>query len=124
MRDRRKKPAQADDRRNNDRVSTKLHVIAVVDEKEAATTMRNLSGNGIQISEPSELEMYPKQECKILIKEGNTFLKLDAKVVWKEFGLIGLCFKKPNHIVQKKINKLSQRLSMIALTDQGLTRLA
>ncbi len=124
MRHQRKKSAHDDDRRNNDRVSAKLDIIAIVEEQEAAIMMRNLSGNGIQITEPSEIEMYPEQKCQILIKEGSTFLKLDAKVVWKEFGLIGLCFKKQNHIVQKKINKLTQRLSMIALTDQGLTGLA
>ena len=75
MRHQRKKSAQDDDRRNNDRVSAKLDIIAIVEEQEAAIMMRNLSGNGIQITEPSEFEMYPEQKCQILIKEGSTFLK-------------------------------------------------
>lgn len=63
--------------------------------------MHNLSGNGMQILEPADIEMHPEQQCQIVLKEGNTFLKLDAKVVWKEFGLIGLCFEKQNQMVQK-----------------------
>lgn len=124
MKDRRKKPHTGDDRRNNDRVFAKLDITTVVENREAVTVMRNLSGNGMQIIEPTEFEMHPEQDCQILLKEGNTFLKLDAKVVWKEFGLIGLCFKKQNQIVQKQLNKLSQKLSMIALTDQKLSGLA
>ena len=124
MKDRRKKPHTGDDRRNNDRVFAKLDITTVVENKEAVTVMRNLSGNGMQIIEPTEFEMHPDQDCQVFLKEGNTFLKLDAKVVWKEFGLIGLCFKKQNQIVQKQLNKLSQKLSMIALTDQKLSGLA
>ena len=124
MVDRRKKPRKGDDRRNNDRVFAKLDITTIVENKEASTEMRNLSGNGMQIIEPSDVEMHPDQECQIVLKEGNTFLKLEAKVVWKEFGLIGLCFEKQNHMVQKQINKLSQKLSMVALTDQRLTGLA
>ena len=124
MKDRRKKPHTGDDRRNNDRVFAKLDITAVVENKEATTFMRNLSGNGMQIIEPAEFEMRPDQECQIVLKQGNTFLKLDAKVVWKEFGLIGHCFKKQNQIVQKQINKLSQKLLMVSLTDNGMTGLA
>jgi hypothetical protein len=123
MKDRRKN-SYDDDRRNNDRVIAKLDITAVVEEKEAHTEMRNLSGNGIQIIEPANIEMQPNQECQIVLKEGNTFLKLHAKVVWKEFGLIGLCFEKQNQMVQKQINKLSKKLSMVALTDQELSNLA
>lgn len=112
------------DRRNNDRVVTKLGITAVIEDREALTEMRNLSGNGMQIIEPTDIEMHPNQKCQIVLKEGNTFLKLNAKVVWKEFGLIGLCFEKQNQMVQKQINKLSQKLSMVALTDQGLSGLA
>lgn len=114
MRDRRKKPRKGDDRRINDRIFTKLDITTIIEDREASTTMRNLSGNGMQIIEPLELALQPEQECQVLLKEGNTFLKLDAKVVWKEFGLIGLCFKKQNQVVQKQINKLSQQLSMVA----------
>lgn len=123
MKDRRKNPYD-DDRRNNDRVIAKLDITAVVEDREAPTEMRNLSGNGMQIIEPADIEMHPEQQCQIVLKEGNTFLKLHAKVVWKEFGLIGLCFEKQNQMVQKQINKLSQKLSMVALTDQGLRSLA
>ena len=123
MKDRRKNPYD-DDRRNNDRVIAKLDITAVVEDREAPTEMRNLSGNGMQIIKPADIEMHPEQQCQIVLKEGNTFLKLHAKVVWKEFGLIGLCFEKQNQMVQKQINKLSQKLSMVALTDQGLRSLA
>lgn len=123
MKDRRKNPHD-DDRRNNDRVIAKLDITAVIEDREALTEMRNLSGNGMQIIEPADIEMHPEQKCQIVLKEGNTFLKLHAKVVWKEFGLIGLCFEKQNQMVQKQINKLSQKLSMVSLTDQGLRSLA
>lgn len=124
MNDRHKKRRKGDDRRINERVFAKLDITAIIKDKEVSTKMRNLSGNGMQIIEPEEVEMQPDQECQIVLKEGNTLLKLDAKVVWKEFGLIGLCFKKQNQMIQKQLNKLSRRLSMIALTDQGLTGLA
>lgn len=123
MRDRRKKPRMGDDRRNNDRVFAKLDITTIIEDKEVTTEMRNLSGNGMQIIEPAEFELKTDQECQVLLSEGNTSIKLDAKVVWKEFGLIGLCFKKQNQLVQKQINKLSQKLSMVALTDEGISGL-
>jgi hypothetical protein len=124
MNDRRKKPRKSDDRRDNNRVFAELSITTIVEDKESITKMRNLSGNGMQIIEPAEIEMQPNQNCQVLLKEGKTSLKLDATVVWKEFGLIGLCFKKQNQMVQKQINKLSQQLSMVALTDEGMTGLA
>ncbi len=118
-----KKKHHADDRRNNDRVFAELDVTTFVEDRIAVTKMRNLSGNGMQIIEPSDIEMQPKQECQILINDNGATLKLDASVVWKEFGLIGLCFKKQNQNIQKRINKLSQRLIMVSLTDEGIAGL-
>ena len=124
MSDRRKKQRNSDDRRNNSRIFVEVDVTALVEDKESKTQMRNLSGNGMQIVEPSYIEMLPKQDCQIVIKDENTIIKLDASVVWKEFGLIGLCFKKQNQKIQKKLNKLSQRLLMVSLTDKGMAGLA
>lgn len=120
MNDRRKHKNSSDERRNNNRVFVELDVTTLVENKEAVTKMRNLSGNGMQIIEPSDIEMQPKQECQVLINDEGTTLKLDASVVWKEFGLIGLCFKKQNQNIQKRINKLSQKLIMISLSDEGI----
>ena len=120
MNDRRKHKQNSDERRNNNRVFVELDVTTLVENKEAVTKMRNLSGNGMQIIEPSDIEMQPKQECQVLINDDGTTLKLDASVVWKEFGLIGLCFKKQNQNIQKRINKLSQKLIMISLSDEGI----
>jgi PilZ domain-containing protein len=123
MKDRRKKPRNSDDRRNNNRVFAEIDVVAFVNDEKFSTKMRNISGNGMQITEPADIEMQPEQECKIIIKDESTTIKLDASVVWKEFGLIGLCFKKQNQRIQKQINKLSQRLLMISLTDKGMAGL-
>lgn len=123
MSGRRKKQRNSDERRNNNRVFTNIDVITFIDNQEFRTKMRNISGNGMQIVEPSEIEMQPKQNCKITIKDEGTMITLAASVVWKDFGLIGLCFEKQNQKIQKRINKLSQKLLMVSLTDKGMTGL-
>ncbi len=123
MSERRKKLHNSDERRNNNRVFVELEVTALIEDKKSKTKMRNLSGNGMQIVEPSDIEMLPKQDCQIQIKDEGTIIMLDASVVWKEFGLIGLCFKKQNQNTQKRLNKLSQKLLMVSLTDKGITGL-
>jgi hypothetical protein len=123
MSGRRKKQRNSDERRNNNRVFTNIDVITFIDNQEFRTKMRNISGNGMQIVEPSEIEMQPKQNCQVTIKDEGTMITLAASVVWKDFGLIGLCFEKQNQKIQKRINKLSQKLLMVSLTDKGMTGL-
>jgi c-di-GMP-binding flagellar brake protein YcgR len=123
MRDRRKKTRNNDDRRNNNRVFTDIDVTTFIDNQEYHTKMRNISGNGMQIVEPTEIEMQPKQNCKIVIKDEGAIINLEASVVWKDFGLIGLSFEKQNPKNQKRINKLSQKLLMVSLTDKGMAGL-
>ncbi|MBL1141690.1 MAG: PilZ domain-containing protein [Proteobacteria bacterium] len=123
MKDRRKKSRNTDDRRYNNRVYTDIDVITFIENQEFHTKMRNISGNGMQIIEPAEIEMQPKQNCQITIKDEATMITLDAYVVWKDFGLIGLCFEKQNQKNQKRINKLSQKLLMVSLTDEGVAGL-
>ncbi len=124
MKDRRIIKRNIDNRRNNNRVITELDVITFIDDQEFVTKMRNISGNGMQIVEPSDIEIKPQQECQILIKDENTMIRLDASVVWKDFGLIGLCFNKQNQKVQKQINQLSQKLIMAPVTVKGMAGLA
>ena len=50
-------------------------------------------------------------------------LKLNAQVVWNEFGLIGLCFEKQSKEIQKQINKLSSRL-LSSISPKGNPELA
>ena len=124
MKDRRKIKRTIDNRRNNNRVIAELDVTTFIDDQEYVTIMRNISGNGMQIVEPSDIEIKPQQECQILIKDENTMIKLEASVVWKDFGLIGLCFQKQNQKVQKQLNKLSQKLMMAPVTEKGMVGLA
>ena len=123
MEDRRKKSRNSEDRRNNNRVFVDLNITTIVEDKNSVTKMRNISGNGMQILEPDDIEIQSQQQCQILIKDEGTTIKLDATVVWKEFGLIGLSFKKQNQKIQKQINKLSQKLLMVSLTDKGIAGL-
>ncbi len=110
MRDRRNKKRHGKSRRNNKRVYAELDVSTYINDEEYITKMRNISGNGIQIVKPSNIEMHPEQDYKILIQNDNTSIKLDASVVWIDFGLIGLCFKKQDQRIQKQLNKLSEKL--------------
>ena len=123
MRDRRSRKRRGDNRRNNTRIYADLDVTAYIDDQEYITKMRNISGNGIQIVEPSDIKMQPSQNCQILIQKDNTSIKLDASVVWKDFGLIGLCFKKQNQKMQKQLNHLSQTLLMVSDSDKDMTDL-
>ncbi|GEM_PF-3599980 len=110
MKDRRIRKRQSDNRRNNKRVHAELDITTYINDKEYISKMRNISGNGIQIIEHSDIEIQPEQDCKILIQVDNTNIKLDASVVWKDFGLIGLCFKKQDQKIQKQLNRLSEKL--------------
>jgi hypothetical protein len=123
MKDRRKTPRNTDDRRNNNRVFTDIDVITLIENEKFHTKMRNISGNGMQIIEPSNIELQPRQSCQVMIKDEDATIKVKASVVWKDFGLIGLCFEKQNQKIQKQINKLSQKLLMISLTDKGMAGL-
>ena len=125
MKDRRKgKILRSDDnRRSKKRIYTELDVTAFINDQEYFTKMRNISGNGMQIIEPSDIEMQPRQDCQILIKNENTSIKIEALVVWKSFGLIGLCFKKQNSKTQKQLNKLSEKLLLTAVTDADMANL-
>ena len=125
MKDRRlnRKLRSNDNRRNKKRIYAELNITAFVNDQEYHTKMRNISGNGIQIVEPSDAGLQPKQECHILIKHENTSIKLEALVIWKEFGLIGLCFKKQSAKLQKQLNKLSEALSLTAVTDVDMANL-
>lgn len=123
MRDRRNKKRRGDNRRNNKRIYADLDVTAYIDGQEYITKMRNISGNGMQIIEPSDIKMQPNQDCQILIQKDNTSIKLDASVVWKDFGLIGLSFKKQNQKMQKQLNQLSQKLLMVSVSDKDMADL-
>lgn len=105
-----KKTRKSEERRFNNRVFVELDIVAYFDNKEFTTKMRNLSGNGIQIVQPPELEIQEKQDCHILLKDEEKELKLNAQVVWNEFGLIGLCFEKQSQKIQKQLNNLSNKL--------------
>ncbi|HIF50059.1 MAG TPA: PilZ domain-containing protein [Thiotrichaceae bacterium] len=123
MRDRRNKKRNNDNRRNNGRIYADLDITTYIDDQEYITKMRNISGNGMQIVEPTDVEMQPKQDCKILIQDDNTSIILEALVVWKDFGLIGLCFKKQDQRVQKQLNKLSEKLLVTAVSDKDMANL-
>lgn len=123
MKDRRKITRYSENRRNKKRIYADIDITAYIDDQEYITKMRNISGNGMQIVEPSNIEMQPRQDCQILIKKDNTSIKLDALVVWKDFGLIGLCFKKQDQKMQKQLNKLSEKLLLTAVTDEDMANL-
>lgn len=124
MKDRRKMKRSNDNRRNNNRVVADLDVIAVVNDEEVVTKMQNFSGNGIQIIEPSNIDINPHQDCQLLIKDKDTTIKLGASVVWKDFGLVGLCFHKQTQKIQKQLNQLSQKLMMAPVTEKRIAGLA
>lgn len=84
----------SDNRRDNKRIYTVLDITAYINDQEYVTKMRNISGNGMQIIESSDVEMKVRQDCKVLIQNENTSIKPEAVVVWINSGLIGLCFKK------------------------------
>ncbi len=123
MTDRRNRKRHNDNRRNKNRIYAELDITAYVNDEECFTKMRNISGTGMQIVEPSGVEMNPKQDCQILIQYENTSIKIEALVVWNDFGLIGLCFKKQEQSVQKQLNKLSENLSVNAITDMDMADL-
>ncbi len=123
MTDRRNRKRHNDNRRNKNRIYAELDITAYVNDEECFTKMRNISGTGMQIVEPSGVEMNPKQDCQILIQYENTSIKIEALVVWNDFGLIGLCFKKQEQSVQKQLNKLSENLSVSAVTDMDMADL-
>jgi PilZ domain-containing protein len=123
MKDRRKKPRNSNNRRVNDRIFVDLDITTYINDEQFVTKMRNISGNGMQIVEPVNIEIQPEQDCQILIKDKDISIKLDASVVWRDFGLIGLCFKKQNRKIQKQLNKLSQQLLMLPITDKGMAGL-
>jgi PilZ domain-containing protein len=123
MKDRRNRKRHSDNRRDKRRIYTDLGITTYINDQEYITKMRNISGNGMQIVEPSDIDMQPSQDCSILIQEDNTSIKIDALVVWKEFGLVGLCFKKQDQRVQKQLNKLSEKLLLTAVTDEDMANL-
>lgn len=124
MKDRRKKARNSEDRRFNNRVFVELDVVAYFNDEKFETKMRNLSGNGMQIVQPSDIEIKTQQDCKILLKDEDKNLKLDAKVVWNDFGLVGLCFEKQSQKIQKQLNNLSNKLIGSAIPQKGLEGLA
>jgi hypothetical protein len=123
MKDRRKIKRNIENRRDKKRIYADIDVTAYIDDQEYITKMRNISGNGMQIVEPSDIEIQPQQDCQILIKKDNTSIKLEALVVWKDFGLLGLCFKKQDQKMQKQLNKLSEKLLLTAVTDEYMANL-
>jgi PilZ domain-containing protein len=125
MKDRRKskKLRSSDNRRSKKRIYAECDVTAFINDKEYSTKMRNISGNGMQILEPPDVEIQTRQECYILIQDGNTSIKLEALVVWQNFGLLGLCFKKQSPKTQKQLNKLSETLLLTAVTDVDIANL-
>jgi len=123
MRDRRKISRYNENRRNKKRIYYDINITAYIDDQEYITKMRNISGNGMQIIEPSNVDMQAKQDCQILIKKDNTSIKLEALVVWKDLGVVGLCFKKQDKKIQKQLNKLSEKLSLTAVTDEDMANL-
>lgn len=112
-----------DNRRHNKRIYSDIDVTAYINDEEYLTKMRNISGNGMQIIEPSDVDLQSGQDCEILVQYENTSIKIEALVVWKDFGLIGLCFKKQNQSLQKQLNKLSEKLSQTAVTDMDMADL-
>ena len=123
MKDRRNKKRHSDNRRNNKRIYADLDVTTYINDEERVSKMRNISGNGIQIVEPSGIEIQPGQDCKLLIQDDNTSIKLDASIVWIDFGLIGLCFKKQDQKTQKQLNKLSEKLLLTTVPIEDMANL-
>ncbi len=123
MSERRNRKRHSDNRRNKNRIYAELDITVYINNEECLTKMRNISGNGMQIVKPSSVEMNPKQDCQLLIQHENTSIKIEALVVWNDFDLIGLCFKKQEQSVQKQLNKLSEDLSVSAITDMDMADL-
>ena len=110
-------------RRNKKRIYAELDVSIYVDDEIHSTKMRNISGNGMQIVEPLDTTLEPQQDCQILIQEENTRVRIEALVVWNDFGYIGLCFKKQTQRVQKQLNKLSDKLLVTTVNDMSMANL-
>ena len=123
MKERRNRKQHGDNRRNKKRIYAELDVSIYVDDEIYSTKMRNISGNGMQIVEPSDTTLEPQQDCQILIQEENTSIKIEALVVWNDFGYIGLCFKKQTQSVQKQLNKLSEKLLVTTVNDMSMANL-
>jgi PilZ domain-containing protein len=125
MRDRRKNKIlrSNENRRSKKRIYAELDVTAIINGQQYNTKMRNISGNGMQIIAPSNIDVQPKQDCHIQLKHENTSIKLEALVIWENFGLVGLCFKKQSPKLQKQLNKLSETLLLTAVTDVDIASL-
>lgn len=125
MRDRRSISRDNDscDRRVNNRISTELVVTTYIDDKKFETRLRNMSGHGIQIIEPPHSKFQQNQDCRIQIRNEFNTIELNARVIWKKYGLIGLCFTKSEHQIQKQINKLSRKVLMSSIAANGMSAL-
>lgn len=112
------------DRRFNNRIVAELVITAFINDKKFETHMRNMSGNGMQIFQPRGSKLKLNQYCRIQIKNEFNTIELNARVIWKESGLIGLSFTNSEHEIQHQINKLSRKLLMSSIAANGMSALA
>lgn len=111
------------DRRINNRISAELVVTAYVENSKFKTRMRNMSGNGMQVIDPPRSRFQSNQDCRIQIKNEFNTIELNARVIWKKHGLIGLSFTNSEHQIQHQVNKLSRKLLMSSIAANGMSAL-
>ncbi len=94
------------EKRDNCRIQAMIDVSTYIDNKKLDTYMHNLSCSGIMIVDHPDCCYEPDRECKITIPVSDEkSLELNAKVVWKKDGLVGLTFA---NMDEKTISNLNQ----------------
>lgn len=121
MREKYKNARNIDERRFDNRVSVEHDVVAFFNDERYETKMRNLSGNGMQIVHPDDIEVQIRQDCHVLLRGDGKELKLSAQVIWIEYGLIGLRFEKLSPKTQKQLNSLANQF--LSTITKGSPRL-
>ena len=98
------------EKRDNCRIQAMIDVSTYIDNKKLNTYMHNLSCSGIMIVDHPDCCYEPGRECKITIPVGNNkTLELNAKVVWKKDGLVGLTFSNMDEKTSSNLHQLILR---------------
>ncbi len=100
----------SNDMRDKGRVQAMIDISTYIDNKKLDTYMRNLSCSGIMIVDDPDTDYEPGRECKIAIPlDESRSIELDAKIVWRKDGLVGLNFPNIDESASSNLNQLILR---------------
>ena len=126
MLERRNPSRQTVDRRNKNRIYAEFDISTLINEQEIKTRVRNMSCSGIQLVEPDASEIAIYQDCQIFITDQNTDekIELNARVIWKRFGLMGLSFQNMDKEAKQSLDHLLNMKFMESVSVNGMSALA